>query len=149
MTPAVTKRDPRGNETLPRSEKETLGEKPEKESAAEKPTAVTAKHPAIQAFKSNAHRYPPKTLYQEIADTVGEDPQDVEFWGQVVYGWIRVGWRPTHYEGMLERYRNRDIPTTVNGKQARPGSNRSNIDASMAAANQVIREYQEAQDDEP
>ena len=132
--PNEENRDPSNNDVVPSIDSTDS-------SAAEKPPAITSKHPAIQMFKSKAHRYPPKTLYKEIAETVGERPDDIAFWGQVVYGWIKVGWRPTGYEGMLERYCNRDIPTTN-----KPNRQRANIDASMDAVNQVI---QEARDAEP
>jgi hypothetical protein len=110
----------------PSSKEKDLKKSKEKEAAPN--GATTAKHPAIQMFRSKANRYPPKTLYEEIADTVGERPDDVAFWGQVVYGWIKVGWRPTHYEGMLERFKNRDIPTTSKWKDGTDGTSSNGSD---------------------
>jgi len=64
-------------------------------------------HPAIQAYRDAARRYPPKTMYQEIADEVGEQPEHVTLLHDVVHEWVGRGWNPSNAVGILEVFRDR------------------------------------------
>jgi DNA-binding Lrp family transcriptional regulator len=80
--------------------------------------AANARHPAIRAFRKNAHRYPAKSWFQDVAETVGEHPADVEFWGQIVKAWVGVGYNPVNVLGMLDCYRRGELPSTAASRAA-------------------------------
>lgn len=61
-------------------------------------------------FRENAHRYPAKSWYERIANAVGEDPDDLKFWGQVVFDYVGKGWNPTNVLNMLEFYEKGETP---------------------------------------
>jgi hypothetical protein len=73
--------------------------------------------PAVQVFRSKAHRYPAKAWFQKIHKTVGQADDDLEFWGQVVFAWVGMGWNPTNVRGMLDFYQRREIPGEDYGKR--------------------------------
>ncbi len=72
--------------------------------------------PAVRVFRENAHRYPAKSWYSDVAQTVGDDPGNLELWGKIVHAWVGLGWKPTNVNGMLEFYRRREIPGDGKGK---------------------------------
>lgn len=41
---------------------------------------------------------------------VGDDPQDLDFWKQVIIAWDGCGWSGRNVKGMLEYYRRRELP---------------------------------------
>lgn len=57
---------------------------------------------AVRAYRSAAHRYPPKSWYEEIAVTVGTEPKDLSRWKRLVHEWVGRGWNPGNVAGMLE-----------------------------------------------
>jgi len=67
--------------------------------------------PAVRVFHENAHRFPAKSWYSDIARIVGEAPDALEFWGKVVKAWVGIGWKPTNVMGMLEFYERHEIPS--------------------------------------
>lgn len=76
---------------------------------------------AVKVFRENAHRYPPKAWYSKIAEAVGDDPTDLEFWGRVVLAYVGLGWNPGNVKNMLEFYGRQEIPTTK-GQQGKARS---------------------------
>ena len=76
--------------------------------------------PAVTAYRENANRYPPKSWYKQIADTVGEKPDDLGFWAMVVHAYVGNGWNPGNAKGMLEFYERREIPASNSKPQPRP-----------------------------
>lgn len=71
--------------------------------------------PAIQTFRENASRYPPKAMYQDIDVAVGRDPPDIERWGRIVKAWVGMGWNPGNVNGMLEFFKRNEIPEIKGG----------------------------------
>jgi len=65
---------------------------------------ATAQHPAIQAYRSAAHRFPPKAWYQRIVDEVGENDARVEAFRVHVYEWVGRGWNASNAKGILESF---------------------------------------------
>jgi DNA-binding Lrp family transcriptional regulator len=65
---------------------------------------------AIKVFRHNAHRFPAKAWWPHIDATVGEDEASLQFWGQVVFAWVGLGWNPTNVKGMLECYTAGHLP---------------------------------------
>lgn len=49
-------------------------------------------------------------MYADIVQTVGEQPDDLAFWGKVVHGWIAAGLNPMNVAGMLDYFRRRQLP---------------------------------------
>ena len=86
-------------------------------------------------FRENAHRYPPKAWYTKIAETVGEKPEDLEFWGQVVLAYIGLGWNPGNVSNMLAYYEKREIPVTK-GQQSK--------DSTLSGPDEWLARRQEA-----
>jgi hypothetical protein len=76
------------------------------------PKPKTPVPPAVRVFRANAHRFPAKAWYGEVAGLVGEDEQELERWGKVVKAWVGCGWNPTNVKGMLEMFRRGEIPST-------------------------------------
>jgi len=68
--------------------------------------------PAVRRFRKATQRYPSKSWYGNIAEMVGESPQDLEFWERVCHAWVGIGWNPTNVAGMLDFYQRREIPRT-------------------------------------
>ena len=85
-----------------------------KEPKPKKPPAPAA----VKVFRENAHRYPPKAWYSKIADAVGEQPVDLEFWGQIVLAYIGLGWNPGNVKNMLAYYEKREIPATKGQRES-------------------------------
>lgn len=65
---------------------------------------------AIKVFRENAHRFPAKSWWEKIDAVVGEDPEDLETWGRVVFAWVGMGWNPVNVKGMLDCYHKGEIP---------------------------------------
>jgi hypothetical protein len=93
----------------PQSENRIVDKEPE-------PPKVTAKHPAIQAFREVTHRYPAKAWYTVIAEIIGGQERDVDRWKRIVMAWVGVGWNPCNVKGMLDYW----------GKAHFPGENGGN-----------------------
>ena len=73
------------------------------------------RHPALAAYQDASNYCPVKSVRGEIEKAVGEDPQDVAFWGDVVKYYVGLGWNPRNVRGMLKFYRRRELPK-VKGK---------------------------------
>jgi hypothetical protein len=72
----------------------------------------TPKPLAVHAYRKIAHLYPDKALWQTLDEAIGDKPENLEFWEQVVTDWIGCGWRKTNLKGMLDHYKRRELPTT-------------------------------------
>ena len=66
--------------------------------------------PAVAVFRENAHRYPAKSWYENVANTIGDEPGDLEFWGSVVKDWVGKGYNPVNVKGMLSCYEDGKLP---------------------------------------
>jgi len=89
-----------------------------------KQTARKSKPPlpeAVKVFQENAHRYPAKSWYTDVAETVGEESADLEFWGRVVKAYVGLGWNPTNVKNMLDFYQRREVPPGNKGEQPHAG----------------------------
>lgn len=76
---------------------------------------------AVKVFRENAHRYPVKAWYDDIVEAVGEEPADLELWGQIVKAYVGLGWNPGNVKNMLAYYEKREIPATK-GQQGKGGA---------------------------
>ena len=63
--------------------------------------------PAALVYRKYARLWPPKAVWEDLA-RIPED--DLDFWGQIVKGWIARGWNPRNVAGMLDFYRRRENP---------------------------------------
>ena len=80
--------------------------------------------PSVQVFHANTQRYPSKSLYPDIHTAIGDKPDDLAFWGDVVKNWLLMGWNKTNLKGMLDFYKRREIPpgNGKNGKEPPPAA---------------------------
>lgn len=67
------------------------------------PAPQLYKHPAIQAYRDETHRYPAKAWYQTIIDAVGDN---IDKWRGIAREWVGRGWNPSNVKGMLDVYAN-------------------------------------------
>jgi len=63
-------------------------------------------HPAIIEFRDETRIHVLINWRKEVAETVGDDPKEVERWRAVVHDWIGRGWNKQNVKGMLEVFRN-------------------------------------------
>ena len=84
-----------------------------------------AVHPAVAAYRQAAYRYPPKSMYADIAAAVGEKPEDLLRLSEIVRAYVGAGGNPSNAIEVLRRFR-------ANGKPAR-------ADAIAAAADKWRR----------
>jgi hypothetical protein len=75
--------------------------------------------PAIKVYQINAHRFPKKSLWPMIVETIGERAEDLERWGEVVLNYIACGWNPTNIKAMLEFFKRQEIPSTYSKNGAK------------------------------
>ncbi len=68
---------------------------------------------AVEVFRAETNRFPPKSWFPTIAEAVGADPPNLDRWRRVVHAWVGTGYNPTNVQGMLECYRRGDMPGTV------------------------------------
>lgn len=99
---------------------------------------------AVKVYKSVLCRWPNKALDNIIGDTVGNDPEALILWENVIRGWIATGWNPGNVKGMLECFGRREIPGThkPNGNGKNGNGNGNGITAKQAAnktANEAMR----------
>jgi len=93
---------------------------PPKPKRTAKPKTPTP--PAIAVYREKAQRFPHKTLYQDIIETVGDDPEKLKLWGDVVKAYIAHGWNPANIAGMLDFFKRGEIPgPKTNGKPPTTG----------------------------
>ena len=69
-----------------------------------------ARPSAIDVFRRAANRYPPKSWWKRVAAIVGEEEEDLEFWGVVVFYYVGQGWCPTNIDNMLQFYQQGKVP---------------------------------------
>ncbi len=53
---------------------------------------------------------PRRETWDPIAQTVGDAPDDLDFWRQVLVQWVGLGWNPLNVLGPLEWFRKRQLP---------------------------------------
>lgn len=66
--------------------------------------------PAAEVYRSRTRRWPRKTQYRRIHETVGDKDEDLEFWGNVVAEYDALGWNPMNVASMLEWFERRELP---------------------------------------
>lgn len=89
--------------------------KSKKEKGAVAPGPSEEKIPipaAVSVYRKVARRFPDKAMWPAISESVGESPEQLEFWEKVVLGWIGCGWNKLNIKGMLSLFKDRRIPTT-------------------------------------
>jgi len=77
-----------------------------------------------------------KSLHAQIDDAIGRDPPDLEFWRDVVRGWMACGWKPSNVNGMLDYFRRDEVPgekrPSSGGKRGRVLAGRDYLDGAYA-----------------
>ena len=80
-------------------------------SKSPKKKTIKTQPAAIKTFRDKAHRFPSKSWWELINETVGDAEKDLELWGEIVFKWVGLGWNPMNVSGMLEFYQRREIPS--------------------------------------
>lgn len=88
--------------------------------------------PAVQVYRENTNRYPPKKLWGKIADAVGEGEEALDRWGETVAHYIGCGWNPTNVITMLEFFNRGEIPG-IEAKNGQTGTDQSQRSANGKA----------------
>jgi len=70
---------------------------------------------AIERYRAVVLRYPHTAVWRGVAEVVGHDPPELDFWERVVRAWIACGWNPQNVKGMLQFYLERKLPGSDNG----------------------------------
>jgi len=124
ITSETDSRPLRGRDTQPPTGQIDSANKEGKEKRGSlRETADTASsHPAITAFRQAVHRYPAKSWYQNIVDTVGDKEDSVDRWRALVHEWVGHGWNPLNVSAMLEAYRTGGIKPKANAPPANNGN---------------------------
>ena len=115
-------------------------EEKRREDSADKPRRPAKKPetpPQIAAYHEVAHRYPNKSLYDDITSAVPES--DIDFYKKVLKAWIGLGWNPSNIAGQLEAYKRREIPhkngqSNGNGSTPQPAPIAPDREAALARA---------------
>ena len=63
-------------------------------------------HPAIQAYRKEAHLHVPITWRDTVIEVVGDD---VKTWAELVRDWVGHGWNKANVKDMLSAYQNGGI----------------------------------------
>ena len=125
---------------LPNKEPNPLTEKKPKQKVSP-PPAKKEIPPAVTVYRQNAGTFPNKMIFSDIDTAVGNDPDDLEFWGVVVKNYIMCGWYKGSVKTMLKYYNRREIPgdekpngAKTNGRNKKPNPT-VDFQAEIAAAN--------------
>jgi hypothetical protein len=92
--------------------------------------------PAVLIYHGIADCWPKRAFWEEIGRRVGDDPDDLQFWEQVVKEYLFCGWNKLNVRAMLEFFGRREVP---------PGNGRGRSAAAgwvdpIAAVEEAIRE---------
>jgi hypothetical protein len=66
-------------------------------------------HPAIIEYRKIAHLHVPITWRDAVIETVGDEPNNVMVWGELVLNWIGHGWNKANIKDMLDAHKNGGI----------------------------------------
>jgi hypothetical protein len=69
-----------------------------------KPRDERLDHPAITTYKSVTKRHVTEAWRDEVIKAVGEDPADLERWGNHLRDWLGHGWNPSNIVGILDSF---------------------------------------------
>lgn len=75
-------------------------------------------HPAIEAVRATANTYPPKALWDEIIEKVGEQP-NLELMARCFLEWVKKGFKPVNYAWLFDWYLNGGPTSNVGSNQQR------------------------------
>ena len=109
------------SETTTEGEAPAPAEKHEPEQESDPRRNDPAMAPVFAYIDESGARLPSESCLEEVRDTVGPEPDDVQFWRQVVHVWIAHGWRKGNLYGMLECFRERRLPGEGRGQNGGAG----------------------------
>jgi len=98
--------------------------------------------PAVKVFREVRRSYPPRETYALIHETVGEQPDALELWRQVLIGYSAMGWNPRNILGALDFFKRGEVPSaSCNGKQ-KPGGNGNGHGEPIGKADSIRRSFE-------
>lgn len=89
-------------------------------------TPKPPKPASVIIYRKITHRYPPGAMDTVIEAAVGNEPGALEFWRQVVLGYIGQGWNPANINGMIEFYKRGEVPSKPKAFNGNGNSNGTN-----------------------
>jgi hypothetical protein len=96
---------------------------------ARQPPDPRTRHPAILAVKSFMQRNPEKVLYDDLIETLGEEP-DMQKLSACRKAWVKAGYNVNSLAWVLEWYAN-GIPERTNGNAKSSGNSQPNESANL------------------
>lgn len=99
-----------------------------KRANARAPEPASKNHPAIQIFRSEMDLFPKRNQFADIINDVGDQPDDLKLWKSVVNSWKMAGWDPFNVGGMLQRFKQREIPNQGRPKSASTPARNGSLD---------------------
>jgi len=76
-------------------------------------------HPALIAYRESAKLNPTQPQSDPIIAAVGDKPEAVAFWKQVVAAYCLQGWNPRNVANMLDYFKRHELPATRRGGKSR------------------------------
>lgn len=81
-------------------------------------TASSALPPGVKVFQNVRHKFPPRANWDQIANSIGEQEKDLQFWRDVLIAWSGEGWNLQSVTGPLDYFKRHEMP----GANPRNGS---------------------------
>jgi hypothetical protein len=105
--------------------------------SGKKPPAKNKDSPPVSvlAYRSVANRYPDKATWLAIAEAVGDNETDLQFWKEVVTTWIARGYKKINIDGMLDWFKKREIPKGKDGRNKQAKSKNQQQGTKLDPAN--------------
>jgi biotin operon repressor len=80
--------------------------KPPARSRPDKASDPLLKHPAVVLYRNTMRLTPNEVQRQAIAETVGEEQDQLLLYGATLKSWMEHGWKPTNVADQLDCFRN-------------------------------------------
>jgi hypothetical protein len=90
--------------------------------------------PAVVVYQQVADIWPGRKLWDKVGRVVGEDPDNLAFWEEVVIGYLLCGWNKLNIGAMIEFYGRREIP---------PGKRLTGSGRAAAEPKSALEDYEE------
>lgn len=83
--------------------------------------------PAAHVFRSRTNRWPRRASYRRLHEAVGDGPDDLEFWGEVVAKYVDLGWNPLNVDGMVGWFLRGKLPEVSRANGGRESRQERNL----------------------
>ncbi|MCG3208649.1 MAG: hypothetical protein FOGNACKC_02261 [Anaerolineae bacterium] len=99
-------------------------------------------HPAVRVYCQKARRPEPiAELAEAISKAVGDSPDDLTLFGQVLVGYKGLGWNVDNILNILEFFKRREIPQPNQNGKGNGNANHSTSNAQIPAGDRIQKRY--------